>query len=89
VTSNAFHPGGVKSNLGRNAPWYLRAAAPIVNTFFKSECGIGVYLASAKEVEHANGLFFDDKKQIVPVHTRFDDGAGSRLWTLCEGLASC
>ncbi len=88
VTSNAFYPGFVKSNLARNAPWYLRVAAPLVNAFVKAECGIGVYLASAKEIERANGVFFDDKKQIVPIHTKFDDGAGNKLWTLCEGLTS-
>ena len=86
VTSNAFYPGFVKSNLARNAPWYLRAATPLFNALVKAECGIGVYLASAKEIERANGVFFDDKKQIVPIHTKFDDGAGNKLWALCEGL---
>ncbi|WP_240418087.1 SDR family NAD(P)-dependent oxidoreductase [Paenibacillus periandrae] len=88
VTSNAFYPGFVKSNLSRNAPWYLRLAAPIMNASVKAECGIGVYLASAKEIERANGVFFDDKKQIVPIQTKFDEGAGNKLWTLCEGLTS-
>mgnify|MGYP001265024591 CR=1 FL=1 len=88
VTSNAFYPGFVKSNLARNAPWYLRAAAPLLNAVVKSECGIGVHLASAKEIERANGLFFDDKKQIVPIHDKFHDGAGNRLWTLCEELGN-
>jgi hypothetical protein len=59
-----------------------------MNATFKAECGIGVYLASAKEIERANGVFFDDKKQIVPIHTKFDDEAGNKLWTLCEGLTS-
>ncbi len=88
VTSNAFHPGRVKSNLGRNAPWYLRVATPLVNAFFKAECGIGVYLASAQEIEYANGMFFDEKKRIIAIHTQFEDGAGNRLWTLCEKLTS-
>ncbi|WP_145019151.1 SDR family NAD(P)-dependent oxidoreductase [Paenibacillus sp. Y412MC10] len=88
VTSNAFYPGFVKSNLARNTPWYLRVAAPLFNAIVKTECEIGVYLASEKEIERANGVFFDDKKQVVPIHTKFDDGAGNKLWTLCEGLRS-
>lgn len=88
MTSNAFYPGFVKSNLARNAPWYLRVAAPLMNASAKQKCEIGVYLASAKEIERANGVFFDDKKQIVPIHTKFEDGAGKKLWTLCEGLTN-
>lgn len=88
VTSNAFYPGFVKSNLARNAPWYLRAATPLFNALVKAECGIGVYLASAKEIERANGVFFDDKKQILPIHANFNDEAGNKLWTLCQGLTS-
>ncbi|WP_233183271.1 hypothetical protein [Paenibacillus sonchi] len=59
-----------------------------MNAWVKAECGIGVYLASAKEIERTNVVFFDDKKQTVPIYTKFDDGAGNKLWTLCEGLTS-
>lgn len=86
VTSVAFHPGWVKSQLGRNSPWYLKVMTPLMNARAKAECPIGVYAATAKEIEKANGAFFDDKQQILPIHEKFDAEAGRRLWSLCEAL---
>lgn len=86
VTSVAFHPGLVKSNLTRNAPWYLKITMPLMTATGKSECPVGVYVATDPEIEKANGVFFDDKHQILPIHENFDVEDGSRLWDLFEAL---
>lgn len=87
VTSVAFHPGWVKSNLARNAPWYVRALGPAVNGWAKPECPIGVYLAAAEEAERATGVFFDHKQRTVPLHLKHDEEAGKQLWSICAKLA--
>lgn len=88
VTSVAMHPGPVKSKLlgrkGQKVPWYLWAMAPLFLFSMKDECEIGVYLASAKEIEVVTGAFFDDKKQQVPF--AFDEAVGKRLWEMSEKL---
>lgn len=86
VTSVAFHPGLIKSNLVQHSPWYLRAMSGLANALAKEDCEIGVYLAAAKEAESATGVFFDDKRRILPLHETFEEAIGSKLWRLSEKL---
>lgn len=86
VTSVAFHPGLITSNLVKNAPLWLKAIASLMQPWEKDNCEIGVYLAAAKEVEKANGVFFDDKKQMVPLNKKYDAVLGEKLWSISEGL---
>ena len=46
----------------------------------------GVYLVTAPELAYANGLFFDDKNRIIPVHHQYDPVLGEQLWQLSERL---
>lgn len=86
VTSVAFHPGLIKSNLIQGSPWYIRAMTSLTSASAKADCEIGVYLAAAKEIEKASGVFFDDKRQILPFHETFDEEIGRKLWRLSEKL---
>ena len=86
VTSVAFHPGLIKSNLVQNAPWWLKAVTGLMKPWEKDDCEIGVYLATAKEAGQANGVFFDDKKQIVPLNKKYDPILGEKLWNISEEL---
>lgn len=86
VTSVAFHPGLIKSNLVQGSKWYIRAMTSLINASATANCEIGVYLAAAKEAEAANGVFFDDKKRILPFHETFDEEIGRKLWRLSEKL---
>jgi NAD(P)-dependent dehydrogenase (short-subunit alcohol dehydrogenase family) len=89
VTSIAFHPGLIKSNLTNNAPWILKAmSALIFSPWSKSECGIGIYLATSKEVEKTNGVFYDDKYRIVPFRKNYDEAVANKLWNISEKLTS-
>src|ERR671922_1254281 len=50
VTSNCFHPGGVRTNLVQNNPWYYRLIWAIINPFLvspKKGADTAIYLASS------------------------------------------
>jgi NAD(P)-dependent dehydrogenase (short-subunit alcohol dehydrogenase family) len=92
VTAVAFHPGLVKSHLLRtpqNAPWYLKVMAPFMQALAKDDCEIGVYLAAAREIEKVNGVFFNERMQIVPLmpfHNLIKEDMGRKLWSMSEEL---
>jgi NAD(P)-dependent dehydrogenase (short-subunit alcohol dehydrogenase family) len=85
VTSNAFHPGLIRSRIIRNLPWYLRIPASIGMVALGRETGTGVYLATAAEVEGVSGRFFERVGDERPVP--FDGEAARRLWDIAESLA--
>ena len=85
VSSNAFHPGLIRSRVIRNLPWYLRIPASIGMVALRRETGTGVYLATSAEVEGISGRFFEriGDERAIPV----DGGAARRLWEIGESLA--
>ena len=84
VTSNAFHPGLIRSRLIRNLPWVLRIPASIGVALFGGETRTGVYLAASPEVEGISGRLFErvGDERSVPV----DGEAAARLWEIAESL---
>jgi NAD(P)-dependent dehydrogenase (short-subunit alcohol dehydrogenase family) len=84
VTSNAFHPGLIRSRVIRNLPWYLRVPASIGMVVLGRETSTGVYLATSPEVEGVSGRFFErvGVERAIPV----DGDAGRRLWEIAESL---
>ena len=84
ITSNAFHPGLVRSRLIRHLPWYLRIPASLPMTALKREAGTAVYLASAAEMEGVSGRFFEGvgRERKVP----YAETAADRLWDIAESL---
>ena len=86
VTSNVFHPGLISSNLVKNAPWWLKLITSFLRPWEKKDCEIGVYLATNKEVENKNGLFFNSDKQIISLEKAFDAATGKKLWHITEEL---
>ena len=86
VTAVAFHPGLIQSNLVQHAPWWLKMITTLMKPWEKTECKIGVYLATAKAAEAATGVLFDDQKQIVPLNAKYDPVVGEQLWRMSEHL---
>ncbi len=89
LTSNAMHPGwaatpGVQSSL----PRFERL---LRNQLRNADQGAdtSVWLAASPEVAGVSGKFFFDREErrthVLP-WTSDPDGAGGRLWALCEGL---
>lgn len=86
VTSVAFNPGIIKSNLTANGPWYMKLLAAVYRPFEQEVCRVGSFLATDPSVEKTTGVFFNEKEQIVPFHQRFDPTIGERLWAESEAL---
>jgi NAD(P)-dependent dehydrogenase (short-subunit alcohol dehydrogenase family) len=86
VTAVAFHPGLITSRLVQSAPWWLRALTGLLKPWEKNTCVGGVYLATAPELAHANGVFFDDKNRIIPINQQYDPALSEQLWQLSERL---
>ena len=84
VTSNAFHPGLIRSRVIRNLPLLLRIPASIGMVVLGRETGTGVYLATSEEVEGVSGRFFEriGDERALPV----DGEAACRLWEIGESL---
>ncbi len=92
VAVHAMCPGGVATNIARDAPILLR---PIVNAvlrkFFQSpEEAIGpvVYLCCSEEAGSSTGLYLHlmHRKQVSPIAS--DPESGARLWTASEPMVA-
>lgn len=87
-----FHPGLVKSNLlitTQNVLWYLKVTAPFMQALAKDDCEIRVYLSAAREIEKVNGVFFNDRMQIVPLvsfQNMMKEDMRRKLWSMSEQL---
>ena len=84
VTSNAFHPGLIRSRIIRNLPWYLRIPGALGMALLSRETVTGPYLAGSPEVEGVSGRVFErvGREEKVP----FDSEQARRLWALAESL---
>ena len=92
VAVHVMCPGGVATNIARDAPVLLR---PIINAvlrrFFQSpEEAIGpvVYLCCAEEAGSSTGMYLHlmNRKQVSPIAS--DPESGARLWTASEPMVA-
>jgi NAD(P)-dependent dehydrogenase (short-subunit alcohol dehydrogenase family) len=89
VTSNCFHPGGVRTNLVQSGPWYYRLIWGIVSPFLVSPwrgADTAIYLASSSEVEGISGKYFVKRKEVRLSDSADDYDAAVRLWKISEEL---
>ena len=86
VTANAFDPGYVRSNLGRNLPLIIRWAVVFNRYFLKKESKTSVYLATSQEVEKVSGKFFSFLKATSFTPSGYTPEMGVRLWKIAENL---
>ena len=91
VTANAFHPGGVRSQLGAQNNWFAGRVLVLVKPFLRTaERGAetGVYLATSDEVAATSGeYFYDGKPKKLKASVR-DREQAERLWELSERLVA-
>ncbi|MGI0028103.1 MAG: SDR family oxidoreductase [Nitrososphaera sp.] len=91
VTANCFHPGGVRTNLAGENPWYYRLIWAIISPFLiSSEKGAdtGVYLASSPNLEGVTGKYFVKRSEVTPSTAANDNEAAARLWKISEDLTN-
>lgn len=88
VSSMVFHPGFVKSNLGNEAPWWLKLLLNLYPSVRNAPetCESGVYVATKENAKSTNGQFFDEKNNVIQMHNNFDTAVGKQLWLLSEQL---
>lgn len=89
VTSNCLHPGVVRSNFGNSGKWWVSMFYKVFSSFMTSNkkgAETSIYLASADEVEDANGAYFKNKKAVAPRKTAQDMDAAKQLWEMSEKL---
>jgi NAD(P)-dependent dehydrogenase (short-subunit alcohol dehydrogenase family) len=89
VTSNCFHPGGVRTNLVQSSPWYYRLIWAIINPFLvspKKGADTAIYLASSSKVAEISGKYFVNRKPVSPWELTDDHDSAARLWKISEEL---
>ena len=81
VTSNALHPGGVRTDIVRDLPWIVRMLVGLA--FISAERGAetSIMLASYPEYEKVNGRYFDQGNEVSAADIALDVGTQEALWS--------
>ncbi|MFO1545905.1 SDR family NAD(P)-dependent oxidoreductase [Lactiplantibacillus plantarum] len=84
VTINIFHPGYVPdSNFGAGGSWVSRLAGRILGeSFSRKNSPIGAWLATAPELTHTSGHFYDDRLRQVRLSKQYTCSKANDLWRL-------
>ena len=84
VTINICHPGYVPdSNFGAGGSWVSRLAGRILGeSFSRKNSPIGAWLATAPELTHTSGHFYDDRLRQVPLSKQYTRSKANDLWRL-------
>lgn len=80
VTSNSLHPGGVASEIMRDANVALRVLARLAFTTPEKGARSSVYLASSPEVASTTGQYFVSSKPAKTDPLAQDPALAARLW---------
>lgn len=90
VTTNALHPGFVKTRFGKDNGGWFAAALGIGMQFGAISVEKGaetpIYLASSDEVEGVSGKYFVKCKAKQPSAAARDEAAQERLWAVSEEM---
>ncbi len=89
ATANCFHPGGVRTNLTGDNPWYYQLIWRIASPFLLSAekgADTGIYLASSPDLERVSGKYFVKRKETQPSDNAVDKEAAVRLWHVSAEL---
>lgn len=91
VTVNAMHPGGVRTNIGKNNGWLYRAWLRVVVWPFLRDPVISgdalYYLAAAPELEKTTGRYFFLTIDIKPMSHALDEEVRAAVWEKSLELA--
>ncbi len=91
ITSNAVHPGGVRTNMtaGGDARGFLRLVWLLITPFFMSPrkgAVTSLYVATAEELDGVTGEYFAKERRARTTLAAQDDAAAARLWAESERL---
>ena len=80
VTSNSLHPGGVSTEIMRDASFAMRALARLAFTTPEKGARTSVFLASSAEVAGVTGRYFVSCKQAKTDPLASDESLARALW---------
>ncbi len=89
ITTNALHPGVVRSSLTSEASWLWYILFMIGKPFMRSPASgaeTPVYLAISDDVKDVSGKYFKNKKPVQPAAIAFDDKLTEQLWQRSKEL---
>jgi len=80
ITSNALHPGGVRTAIMRDTPVWMRLLASLAFSSVEKGARTPIWLASSPEVEGVTGGYFVACKRSEPSKLAQDPELARRLW---------
>jgi retinol dehydrogenase 14 len=84
VTSNALHPGVVRTSFGTEDPAGVqRLLVPLIRPFMKSPARgatTSIHVASSSELEQVTGRYFADSRPRKSSEHSYDEVVAARLW---------
>ena len=89
VTANCLHPGAVRTNLLRNAPWYVSALVKPAIPFFRSPqrgARTPIFLAADPEAASLNGQYVIDESPRDPNPEAQDAALRAKLWEVSASM---
>jgi NAD(P)-dependent dehydrogenase (short-subunit alcohol dehydrogenase family) len=90
VTSNALHPGVVRTSFGSDDPAGIQKfIVPLIRPFMKTPArgaATSIHLATAPELEAVTGAFFINGKRTRSSTASYDESAAARLWRVSADL---
>lgn len=89
ITVNAFHPGGVRTNFGRDLPGVVGFFFRHFGIFLRSpEKGAEtlIWLATSDQVTGVTGKYFLDKREIRSSRISYDVALAKQLWDVSSKL---
>ncbi|MBW3664222.1 MAG: SDR family oxidoreductase [Actinobacteria bacterium] len=89
VTSNALHPGTVRTGWGSDTTGLLRIGLWLARPFFKTpEQGArtSVFVAGAPQLEGRTGRYYKGRREVKPSRVARDDDLARKLWEVSAEL---
>ncbi|MGY4768354.1 SDR family oxidoreductase [Kribbella sp. CWNU-51] len=92
ITTNALHPGVVRTAFGAEDPSGVqRVVVPVLRPFLKSPArgaATSIHLASARGLAQVSGKYFVNGKPKASSARSYDEAAARRLWEISEELVA-
>jgi NAD(P)-dependent dehydrogenase (short-subunit alcohol dehydrogenase family) len=94
LTSNAIHPGLVKTNIARTAPTWLRKTFDLFGDVIAKTPAQGaatqVYVATNPTVAGVSGAYFEDCNpvRVSGDHHMYDEPMAEKLWAVAEEMTA-
>jgi NAD(P)-dependent dehydrogenase (short-subunit alcohol dehydrogenase family) len=80
VTSNSLHPGGVATEIARDAAWWMRIGMRLVGASPEKGARTSVQLASDPALAKITGKYFVSGREKTPDRAALDTGLAQKLW---------